>query len=346
MKRSSQILLIVASLMLIGTYFFPIWQIRLEAPQFPRGLFLQIELDDIHGTDEYMLNNINILNHYIGMHKINVKDFPELKIMPYIVAFLILTGLVVALTRRNKLLTVWLVIFTIFGVVGMYDFYSWEFAYGHDLNPRAPIKIPGMVYQPPLLGQKDLLNFRAFSFPYYGAIFLTISVLMGIFVNVREYLAVKKKRRALHNSTVLAIFILGVCLTNCSDPAPKPIRIGNDACSYCKMAIADARYGAELVTDKGKVYKYDSVECLINAVFKDQTVSEKDAFLLLSADYANPGNLTDARNCSYLHSMELPSPMGMFLTGFERMEEAQKTEKLFDGNIIGWNEAKELVLGS
>jgi copper chaperone NosL len=83
----------------------------------------------------------------------------------------------------------WIVTFIILGAVGLYDFYMWEYDYGHNLNPQAAIKVPGMAYQPPLIGSKMLLNFNAISMPYISFYILIIAVLLAgiaLFVDKKE----------------------------------------------------------------------------------------------------------------------------------------------------------------
>lgn len=164
MKKITRILLIVLSLLLITGYFLPIWEITLEAPQYPEGLGMQIWINKITGD----LNTINGLNHYIGMKFIEPDSIKELKIMPYILGVLILFGLIVGFTGKKKLLTVFVIFFVVLGIAGAIDFYIWEYDYGHNLNPEAAIKVPGMSYQPPIIGSKQLLNFVANSWPDTG----------------------------------------------------------------------------------------------------------------------------------------------------------------------------------
>jgi copper chaperone NosL len=178
MKKITRILLIVLSLLLIAGYFLPIWEITLEAPQYPEGLGMQIWINKITGD----LNTINGLNHYIGMKFIEPDSIKELKIMPYILALLIFFGLIVGFTGKKKLLTLFVIFFLILGIAGAVDFYIWEYDYGHNLNQEAAIKVPGMSYQPPLIGSKELLNFVANSWPDTGGWILIgcgiVSVLM------------------------------------------------------------------------------------------------------------------------------------------------------------------------
>jgi copper chaperone NosL len=75
---------------------------------------------------------------------------------------------VISFTGNRKILFSYLVVSVIGGALAIYDFYQWGYDYGHNLNPDAPIKVPGMGYQPPILGHKKLLNFDAYSLPDAG----------------------------------------------------------------------------------------------------------------------------------------------------------------------------------
>jgi len=176
MKKRNKILMVISALLLGGIYLFPIWSIQLEAPQYPEGIGLNIWVDTIAGKEPQDLQNINGLNHYIGMREIVPDSIPELKLMPYLVGFLIATGLIVALFGNRKWLLGWLILFLALAITGLVDFYLWEYDYGHNLNPDAPIKVPGMTYQPPLLGSKQLLNIKATSLPHIGFYFALVSM--------------------------------------------------------------------------------------------------------------------------------------------------------------------------
>jgi len=169
-------MILIASLLLVLTFFFPLWTIDLNAPQYPEGLGIRIWLDKISGFKPNDLQSINGLNHYIGMKVIDPESIPELKIMPYIIVFMIIFGLFNAYIKNKKFVYAWIILFLILGAIGLYDFYMWEYDYGHQLNPNAPIKIPGMAYQPPLIGSKQLLNINAVSLPSIGAIIIFISL--------------------------------------------------------------------------------------------------------------------------------------------------------------------------
>lgn len=176
----SKIIIAFASLLLLLTFLFPLWYINLEAPQYPEGIGLEIWINKITGQKPNDLTNINGLNHYIGMKTIVPNAIPELKIMPFIIIFLILFGLIAAFTGKRFLVYSWIALFIILAAVGLYDFYMWEYDYGHNLNPHAAIKIPGMAYQPPLIGSKMLLNFNAISMPDISFYILVIAVGLAI----------------------------------------------------------------------------------------------------------------------------------------------------------------------
>ena len=164
MKKISRILLAIVCLAMIPSFWFPLWKIHLEAPQYPEGLNMFIWQNHLSGD----VNIINGLNHYIGMRHINEDQFPELRYMTGLVIGVIATGLLLAFIGRRWLFAVWYFIFLGIAAFGIYRFWHWEYIYGHNLDPNAAIIIPGMAYQPPLFGCRQLLNFYACSFPYVG----------------------------------------------------------------------------------------------------------------------------------------------------------------------------------
>lgn len=182
MKHLPRWLMALAGGFLLFLFVFPMWRITLEAPQFPEGLYMNIWINKITGTGgDNIIQNINILNHYIGMKKIEPDSIPELAYFPYIVIGMSLLGFLFAAINNKWLYLFWFVSLLILGALGIYDFYLWEYDYGHNLDPKAPIQVPGMVYQPPLFGRKDLLNFIAYSYPATGALFIGLSMISSFF---------------------------------------------------------------------------------------------------------------------------------------------------------------------
>ncbi|MEZ4703304.1 MAG: hypothetical protein R2834_23445 [Rhodothermales bacterium] len=194
MNPRSRILLAVASLALLVMYVVPIWTISLDAPQYPEGLGLEIWIDTVKGQKTHDLNNVNNLNHYIGMKRIVPDAIPELKMMPWIIGALAAIGLLAATTGQRWLLYLWTGLFLVTAVVGLVDFYLWEYDYGHNLDwEHAIIKIPGMSYQPPLIGSKQLLNFTANSWPALGGWVAFLSLGTGLALT---YLSLRKRTPA------------------------------------------------------------------------------------------------------------------------------------------------------
>ena len=189
LSNLSKILLFLSAVMLVIVLFVPMWQIFLEAPQYPEGLGLQIHPHKLAGD----VDIINGLNHYIGMKTLHTDDFIEFKVLPYIIGGFALLCLIGIFVNKKKFLYLILILFILFGIIAMYDFWKWEYDYGHNLDPNAAIKVPGMAYQPPLIGFKQLLNFGAYSVPAAGG-WLFIST--GITLLIASILEWKKTKKA------------------------------------------------------------------------------------------------------------------------------------------------------
>lgn len=195
MTNRSRLFLGGASLLLIVSFLVPIWRISLKAPQYPEGLGMYIWVNKITGQQKHDLGKINNLNHYIGMKTIEPESITELKVMPYIIGFLLVFGLVAAASGNRVLLYTWTMLFLLIALVGLVDFYMWEYDYGHNLNPKAAINIPGMSYQPPLIGSKKLLNFTAISMPAAGGWAIFLSMFVGMYLSFRERKASRREKK-------------------------------------------------------------------------------------------------------------------------------------------------------
>jgi len=176
-------LLLVVMLLFIGSLFVPMWRIELAAPQYPEGLVLQLYANKIGGDVEI----INGLNHYIGMATLHTENFFEFKILSYIVVGFALLSLLLIFIAKRKAVRTFFIFYMLFVVLAAIDFYRWNYEYGHNLNPNAAIKVPGMSYQPPLIGYKQLLNFGAYSIPDTGGRMLTAAGILLFFIVIKEY---------------------------------------------------------------------------------------------------------------------------------------------------------------
>ncbi len=171
--------MVASGLLLLTLFVWPMWSITLIAPQYPHGVKMFIYINKIGGDTPSSLQNINILNHYVGMKYIEPESIPELTYFPYIIAAMVALALIFAFIGNKKLFLLWAVLMTLLAIAGIYDFYLWEYDYGHDLSPTAPIKIPGASYQPPLLGSKIILNFEAISLPHVGGYMAGLSIVLA-----------------------------------------------------------------------------------------------------------------------------------------------------------------------
>jgi copper chaperone NosL len=178
MKKYSKFIFIAGVLALLLVFKAPIWRITLQAPQYPQGVTMYIYINRIGGKTGGTIQNINILNHYVGMKKIDPGAIPELKYFPKIIMVMTLLGVIIGFINNRKAWLGWILALIVLCSLGIYDFYLWEYDYGHNLDPTAPIQIQGMSYQPPLIGSKMLLNFNAISWPHYGAVYIVVTLVL------------------------------------------------------------------------------------------------------------------------------------------------------------------------
>lgn len=122
------------------------------------------------------------------------------------------------------------------------------------------------------------------------------------------------------------------------EPAPKPIEYGQEACEYCRMSIVDKRYAAQLVSETGKTFSFDAMECMIH--FKDEN-TQHQWHMELVTDYTNPGALIPAAEATVVRSKQLPSPMGMYLTAVGSAEDAKELQTEHNGNLYSYKEVAE-----
>jgi copper chaperone NosL len=130
--------------------------------------------------------------------------------------------------------------------------------------------------------------------------------------------------------------LTGVFVMGCK-VAPEPIDYGSDVCHFCSMTIVDQQHAAQFVTKKGKVFKFDAAECMLNHL---KEIDDSQLALFLVNDYKAPGELIDATKATYLISQGIPSPMGEFLTAFENSEDAEQAKLEHRGDLLSWNELR------
>ena len=305
MTRSARVMTLIAALLLGLLYVTPLWSVRLVAPQYPEGLGMKITLSSVVGVKEHDLRNINSLNHYIGMKPIEPTAIPELKYMPWIAAGLIATGVLVAALGRRRLLVAWTAAFAALGGAGLYDFWRWSYDYGHNLDvEHAIIVVPGMTYQPPLIGTKQLLNFTATSLPDVGGVIAGVALLLAVAAIV---LTDRSSRLAIGNWRLVTVAL--VALAGCAAQNPA-IAFGVSGCAECRMVISDRRFGAVLVTARGRELQFDSIECMKR--YRERTHVPVKATWVVNANA--PGTLIPIETATVAESNLLRPPMGRLVT--------------------------------
>lgn len=181
--KTSRLLMMLGALLPLALFVLPLWNITLEAPQYPTPLGMYIYINDFADAHPHDIQNINLMNHYVGMKYIP-ESIPEFKIFPAVIITMSVLGLLAALKANYKWYLIWGIIMVLLATAGIYDFYLWEYDYGHNLDPKAIMKFTNpdgsiMGFQPPLFGSKDILNFTAHSYPQSGAYLLGLGMALS-----------------------------------------------------------------------------------------------------------------------------------------------------------------------
>ena len=376
MKKYQQKLMALAGLFLIPVFWLPLWSIGIVAPQYREGMGMFIGLRDIWGHAAHDIQNINILNHYIGMKPIVASEVDVLTIMPWVVAGLLVTALLVAAIGRRSLVGVWLGAFVVLGAAGMYEFYSWNYDYGHNLSPDAPLKVPGMTYTPPIIGSKTLLTIEANSYPSWGTLMITLSFLaalgaMGI-AESRLGVAVRglvgKSRLGTAVQSGIAESRVGMALQKnvarrrvVACAVPVLVAIGaagcspaegaravdaefpaGEPCAYCDGTIGEMRFGGQITTTDGDAYRFMSAECMAGFVLAGRVAAD-DIARMEVVDYSHGERLVDATSALYVAAelTESPGGLGILATGEEN--KAANLHFFYGGTRLDWNGVLDLV---
>lgn len=201
MKKAG-IIMIVGSLCLLSLFAFPMWNIQLGAPQYPDPLGIDIYITGLEGQSEFDIQNIDGLNHYIGMKTLpKPEDMWEFRVFPIVTLSMALLGVFIGLLGYFNRISpnyflFWFLLMSLLGALGIYDFSQWLVDYGTDLDPNAIMKLQNpdgtpMQYDPPLIGHKKLLNFDAYSYPRLGGIILW----MGMMLTLLAFFVGRKEQR-------------------------------------------------------------------------------------------------------------------------------------------------------
>ncbi len=195
-------LVLAAALLVIPTYLFPLWNLTMFAPQYGDGLRLDIYSYKLQGGNGGQdLKEINLLNHYIGMHDLEAADFREFQWMPFVLGALALVFLRACVMGRVRDVLDSLVLFSWFGLFALWSFVYKMYSYGHHLAPGAPVRVP--PFTPPLLGGQKLANFEVYSYPQLGSYALSaVGLLLAVALVLGARAALRREREGTVPSAV------------------------------------------------------------------------------------------------------------------------------------------------
>ena len=179
---AARLMLLAAAALLTATYFLPLWNLTMFAPQYPDGLRLDIySFTLVGGNNGQDVKEINVLNHYIGMQDLVNESFTEFKWMPFVIGALGLLILRAAVHGTVAALVDVTMLFVYFGGFSLWSFGYKLYRYGHDLAPTAAVQVP--PFMPPMFGYQQIANFEVYSYPRPGSyamaavVFLLVSAL-------------------------------------------------------------------------------------------------------------------------------------------------------------------------
>lgn len=138
---------------------------------------------------------------------------------------------------------------------------------------------------------------------------------------------------------LIGFLFMTMILMSCSKNI-NPINYGSDACEFCRMTVVDKTHAAQIVTNKGKNFKFDATECMIH--YLQSEAAESDMLHILSANYLEPGVLIDVKEATFIISENIPSPMGAYLSAIGSKEKAKALQQENGGDLYTWKELKEV----
>jgi len=131
---------------------------------------------------------------------------------------------------------------------------------------------------------------------------------------------------------------MALCFFAACSRTPEPIQYGKDACTHCRMTIMDKRFAAELITAKGKIFKFDAAECMAGFLKENPDIASNKKSIFLISDFSHPGQFVDARKSFFLNDASLSSPMGANLAAFSDQASAIRSEKNKSATVYNWEQ--------
>jgi hypothetical protein len=192
---AARLMLLAAAVLLVATYFFPLWNLTMFAPQYPDGLRLDIYSYTLvggnHGQD---VKEINVLNHYIGMQDLVNESFTEFKWMPFVIGALALLILRAMVHGTVASLVDATMLFVYFGAFSLWSFGYKLYRYGHDLDPAAAVQVP--PFMPPMFGYRQIANFEVYSYPRPSTYAMAAAVVLLVTALAWTWWSMRRDARA------------------------------------------------------------------------------------------------------------------------------------------------------
>lgn len=171
LRPVGRLVLLGGAVLLVLSFVAPLWRISMTAPQYPKGLVLDIYSYKITGgNDGADIAEINTLNHYIGMREITRDQLVDLDWMPFGLGLMVLLALRVAAIGNVRSLVDLMVLVTYISGFAFFRFVYTLNSFGHDLDPRAAITVE--PFDPVIFGTKQIANFETTSYPQGGSVFI------------------------------------------------------------------------------------------------------------------------------------------------------------------------------
>lgn len=179
LRGGARLLLLLLGLPLLLSFAFPLWRISMEAPQYPKGLWLDIYAYKMaSGNDNHDLVEISNLNHYIGMHAITPDELRDLNWLPFAILAMVLLSFRAALIGNVRtMIDLAMIVGYVLGVA-FFRFLYMLWSFGHQLDAKAAFKVE--PFMPVVIGSKQIANFTTHSWPQAGAAMLGVFSL-GVF---------------------------------------------------------------------------------------------------------------------------------------------------------------------
>jgi copper chaperone NosL len=168
---SARLVLALLVIPLALAFTEPLWRISLRAPQYPDGLWMEIYTHKVDGGNKGQhIAEINTLNHYIGMHRIDRAELSDLDWIPFAIGLLIVLALRCAVIGNIRTLIDLVVLTGYVSVFAFGRFIYKLYVFGHTLDPTAPLKIE--PFTPAIFGTKQIANFTTTSTPQLGSLYV------------------------------------------------------------------------------------------------------------------------------------------------------------------------------